>query len=194
MRSLSSKISLSGIVCSLCIGGFFALIPSAKAAEQISFRVSGAERSVAVADLRKLVNTGEQSDTLRGLLASAGVDSNMVREYLGMPIDLKRFDLNVVLVDKLLNSYLVDLLLQDLGKAVRSPGGESGSVEAIKAAVIAAIADDNKISVIEVLEKYPTEMIVEVDRLIQIKERVSKDYANLAQPFGKILRKLKTST
>ncbi len=193
MRSLSSKISLSGIICSLCVGGFFALIPSAKAAEQISFRVSGAERSVAVADLRKLVNTGEQSDTLRGLLGTAGVDVNVVRGYLGMSIDLKRFDINVVLVDKFLNSYLIDLLLLDLGKAVRSPGGESGSVEAIKSAIIGAVADDNKISVIEFLEKYPTEMIVEVDRLMQIQQRVSKDYANLAEPFAKILPRLQMS-
>jgi hypothetical protein len=191
MRSPILKNSLSKFLFSISIG-FFAYLPNANAAEQISFRISGAERSVAVADLRKLVNTGEKSDVVGGLLANANIDPNLVRGYLGMSIDLKQYDVDVVLADKFLSSYLVDLLLQDLGKTLRSPSTNSESGAAIKSAIIASIADDNTISLIEFIEKYPTELVVEVDRLIQLQERISKDYANLAEPFAKLMQKLQT--
>jgi len=83
------------------------------------------------------------------------------------------------------------LVLQDLGKALRSPS-ESSSVPAIKSAIIGAIADDNQISVIEFLEKYPTDMIVEVERLIQIQAKVTQDYNNLAEPVALILQRIQT--
>jgi len=189
MRSLLSKIS-SALLGSIFIG-ICAYIPAANAAEQISFRVSGFERSLAVADLRKLIDVGEQSDVLSGLLSVAGVDPNRVRGYLGMSIDLKQFDLDVSLVDKFLNSYLIDLLLLDLGKFLHPPGViDSNSAGAIKAAVIASLADDNKISIIEFLEKYPTEIVVEVDTLSKIQERLNRDYANLAEPFAKLIQRL----
>jgi hypothetical protein len=189
MRSPILKTSLSKFLFSICLG-LFSYLPSANAAEQISFRVSGAERSVAVADLRKLVNTGEKSDVVGGLLANANIDPNLVRGYLGLSIDLKQYDINVVLVDKFLNSYLVELLLQDLGKSLHPPSTDSASVAAIKAAIINALADDNKISLIEFIEKYPTELVIEVDRLAQLQERVRTDYANLAQPFSKLMQRL----
>ncbi len=190
MRSHSIKTTIVQILCSVCIG-LFSYLPNANAADQLSFRASGAERSLPVADLRKFVNTGEQSDMLRGLLEVAGVDPNLVRGYLGMTIDLKQYDVNITLVDKFLNSYFIDLVLQDLGKALRSPS-ESSSVPAIKSAIIGAIADDNQISVIEFLEKYPTEMIVEVERLIQIQAKVTQDYNNLAEPVALILQRIQT--
>ncbi|AFY72559.1 Alpha/beta hydrolase of unknown function (DUF1400) [Synechococcus sp. PCC 7502] len=189
MRSPSIKTALSQVLFSICIG-IFSYLPNANAAEQISFRASGGERSLPVADLRKLVNTGEQSDLLSGLLATAKLDPNLVRGYLGVTIDIKQYDLNLVVVDKFLNSYLIELLLQDLGQALRPPGTDSASVEAIKAAIIASLADDNKISVIEFLEKYPTDIIIEVDRLTQIQARLAKDYTNLAEPLARLLQRL----
>jgi hypothetical protein len=189
MRSLLSKIS-SGLFGSICIG-MFACIPIANAAEQISFRVSGFERSLAVADLRKLVNTGEVSDTLRGLLGNAGVNPDVARGYLATSIDLKQYEIDVTVVDKFLNSYLVDLLLQDLGKSLRPPGTDSVSVGAIKSAIIGSVADDGKISAIKFFEKYPTELIIEVEGLSRIQDRLSKDYVNLAQPFAKLLQQLR---
>ncbi len=188
MRSLSIKTIASQVICSFFIA-LGAYLPVANAAEQVSFRISGAERSVAVADLRKLVNTGEQSEVVGGLFGTARIDPNMVRGYLGLTIDLKQYGLDIVVVDKFLNSYLMELLLEDLAKALRSPSAE-GSVSAIKAAIIGSLADDNQISVIEFLEKYPTEMIIEVDRISRIQERISKDYANLAEPFARIMQGL----
>jgi hypothetical protein len=188
----SSKNSLCKFLFPLCLG-FFSYLPNVSAAEQISFRIYGAERSVAVADLRKLVNTGEKSDVVGGLLAAASIDPNIVRGYLGLSFDLKQFDIDVVLVDKFLSSYLVELLLQDLGKSLHPPGTDSASVEAIKGAILNSVSDDNKISLIEFLEKYPTELVIEVDRLAQLQERVKKDYANLAEPFAKLIQRLPKS-
>lgn len=188
MRSLIRQIF--PLVC--CFGLFSLTTSGARAAEQISIRASGFERTVAVADLRRLVNTGELSDTLRGLLQTASLDANLVRGYLGASFDLRPFELNVTIIDKLLNSYLMELLLEDLAKSLRSPG-DSGSVAAIKSAIIAGVADDSQISAIEFLEKYPTEMIVEVERLAQIQQRISRDYSDLAAPFGKLVQRLLTS-
>jgi len=188
MRSLLSKI-LSGLG-SISIG-ICAYIPAANAAEQISIRASGFERSVAVADLRKLVNSGELSETLRGLLGTAGLNPDVARGYLAMSIDLKQYEVDVTLVDKFLNSYLVELLLQDLGKSLRPPGAESASVGAIKSAIVGSVADDGKISAIEFFEKYPTELIIEVEGLSRVQDRLSKDYVNLAQPLARLLQQLR---
>ncbi len=186
--SVNFSAKISGFLCSLCVG-LFASFPAVNAAEQVSLRASGFERSLAVADLRKLADTGEQSDVLSGLLATARLDPNQVRGYLALSIDIKQFDVDITLVDKFLNSYFVELFLQDIGKSLRGPGGESGA-SAIKAAIINSLADDNKISAIEFIEKYPTEMVVEIEGLTRTQERVRKDYASLAGPFSKILQRL----
>lgn len=192
LKALYSRFLFSALgIGSLAIGLVSGLsVSSAEAAEQLSFRASGAERSLAVADLRKLVNTGETSDTLRGLLDTARLDLNVVRGYLNVSIDIKQYDLDVTVVDKLLNSYLVELLLQDIGKSLRPPGTDSASVGAIKSAIIAAVADDGKISAIEFFEKYPTDLIIEVNGLTGILDRVNKDYANLSAPLQKLLQAL----
>ncbi len=186
---LSSILGIGSLGIWLFFSGFL-FVPNANAAEQLSFRASGGERSLAVADLRKLVNTGELSDTLRGLLDTAKLDPNVVRGYLGASIDIKQYDLNITLVDKFLNSYVMELLLQDIGKSFRPPGTDSASVGAIKSAIIASVADDGKLSAIEFFEKYPTDLIIEVNGLNGILDRVSKDYANLAEPLQKLLQRL----
>ena len=141
MRSLIRQIF--PVVC-YC-AGLFSLVPTVQAAEQISIRAGGFERTLAVAELRRLVNTGELSGGDYFKL------SILILIWCGVScsLDLKSFDLNVTLIDKLLNSYLMDLLLQDLAKSLRSPGGESSSVAALKSAIIASVADDNQISAIE---------------------------------------------
>ena len=78
MRSPIFNTYLCRFVFPICIG-LFSYLPNANDAEQISFRISGAERSVAVADLRKLVNTGEKSDVLAELLAAASIDPNLIQ-------------------------------------------------------------------------------------------------------------------
>jgi hypothetical protein len=186
---LSSILGIGCLGIGLVSSGYL-FVPNANAAEQLSFRVSGGERSLAVADLRKLVNTGESSDTLKGLLDSAKLDPNVARGYLAASIDIKQYDLDVTVVDKFLNSYLIELLLQDIGKSIRPPGTDSASVGAIKSAIIASVADDSKISAIEFLEKYPTDLIIEVNGLTGILDRVSKDYANLAAPLQKFLQRV----
>jgi hypothetical protein len=187
-----SKFSLSSFFSSLlttaCLGLVFSL-PS-NAATQISIRAFGAERSIAVADLRRLASASELSDTLSGLFALAQLDPNTFRNYLSMSIDVKEYGIDLTTVDKFLNSYIVNLLLLDLGKSLRPPSDSpAAATNAIKSAIIAAIADDNKISLIEFIEKYPTEMIVEVEGLVRIQNRVSQDYANLAVPFGMIMQR-----
>jgi len=185
--------SVLKLLCGALIGvgmGLCSHLPSANAAEKIIIRFSAIEQAISVPELKKFAETGEQSNTIRAILEQVKLNPELMRAALGSSIDIKQYDLDLVLVDRLLNSYVAEIFLQEFGKSFHPPRTEAASVQALRSTVIAAIADDNKISAIEFLEKYPTDLVMEGELVTAAYQRFSKDVQDLSQPLGRLLQKL----
>jgi hypothetical protein len=74
-------------------------------------------------------------------------------------------DLDGVSLSRTLNSLPGEILLDQVGKIIRTRSGRA-SREALRAALVNSALSDDQITLIEVIENYPTdEVYVEGDRL-----------------------------
>jgi len=162
----------------------------ADAAEKITIRYSPIEQAIEIKELRTFADTGAQSTTIRTVLEQTKLEPENVRKLLGTTFDLKQYDLNVVLVEKVLNSFVVEIFLQELVQSIRPLRTEAGSLPAMRSAIVNSVADDSKISAIEFLEKYPTELLIDGNQLNQIAGRVLKDIKELQAPMERVFKKI----
>lgn len=153
---MQGRCAVRGVVRGVAVGlallgvGAVGLPAPAAAAESVVVNFGPLSRSFAVAELRTLAETGEASQKLRWYLNAAGVEPATLRSLLTqeapLPLDL---------ADQILNSLPGEFGLYQLGQII-SPSGKGASLQAMRAAVVLSAADDNRISMLEVLENYPT--------------------------------------
>jgi hypothetical protein len=124
------------------------------AAERVVLKYSILRQSVSVAELTTLAETGETSRSLRRYLRLAGKQPEEVRQTL-----TEEAEVNVILVDRGLNNPVGDRVLDQIGEAIYPPSGEA-SREALRSALVLSASDDNRISLIEVIQNYPTDEVV----------------------------------
>jgi hypothetical protein len=162
------------------------LSPSALAAERVVLRYRVIERSVSVEDLTTFVETGETTRQLRSYFRLSGQDPERIRRALSNEVDV-----DVVPLDRVLNSFLGDAILDQMGDFVHTPSGEADR-EAMRSALILSASDDNRISLIEVIQNYPTrEMHVNGNRIVatyrqiaNIQETVTNALERIGWPWG----------
>lgn len=124
--------------------------------------------SITIGELATFAETGELSRGWRNYLKIAGVSQDELRTALTSPIAA-----DLLTLDKLLNTMPGEFLLYQVGKVVQTPQG-SASIEALRAAVILAVADDNKLTMLELLQNYPTSQIqVNGIRLARVGKRLN---------------------
>lgn len=124
--------------------------------------------SITIGELTTFAETGELSRGWRNYLKIAGVSQDELRTALTSPIAA-----DLLALDKLLNTMPGEFLLYQVGKVVQTPQG-SASIEALRAAVILAVADDNKLTMLELLQNYPTSQIqVNGIRLARVGKRLN---------------------
>ncbi|MES1021950.1 alpha/beta hydrolase [Gloeocapsa sp. BRSZ] len=134
-------------------------IPVANAAERVVLRYRIFRQSLSVAELAQFAETGELSRSLRSNLARAGQDPATVRRYLTEPVKV-----NPVFLDRLLNSPVGNALLDEISQVIYTPSRRADR-QALRAALVLS-ARDGQVSLIEVLQNYPTrEVQVDGDRL-----------------------------
>lgn len=175
------KLSLVPVVCSLAIfsGSMNAcnrksqeasiasspqMSPSSK---RITFIVGIFSRSVTVEQVRSFVKSGSESEEVASLLRAGKLDTAVVRSQLG-----KVYELDLIQMDKILNSQIGVALLTRLGEAIHPQSSKSAAVQAIRSAIILALADDNKLSPLEILNHLPVDMDVEVNQLLKLKDEL----------------------
>jgi len=166
LRSLGSGSLLSLTVLGLAVLGLAVLelpiAPSpAFASEQVVLKYQIFRRSISVADLTEFAKTGKASRPLRTYLRMSGQDPDKVRETLTKPVDV-----NLVTLDRVLNSFLGDLALGQLSQYIYTSSRKEDS-KAIRAALVLSASGDNQVSILEVLQNYPTqEVILDGDKII----------------------------
>ena len=133
---------------------------SAIAADQVVLKYRIFRESISVEELSTFAETGELSKSLRINLALARQDPIAVRRYLTEPVKV-----NVVLLDRLLNSPVGNLILNEVTEVVHTPSGKADR-QALRSALVISASRDSNISLIEIIQNYPTQVVqVEGDRL-----------------------------
>ncbi len=140
--------------------------PSAEAAERVVFQYRGLERAIAVADLNTLAETGEAPRSLRPFLRLANQEPSQVQQTLTRSIPM-----SPVLLDRVLNSPIGSLVLDELTPIIHTPGNRADR-PALRSALVLSAADDQAVSLLEILQNYPTQD-VEVD-VVRLGEAVVK--------------------
>ena len=134
--------------------------PLTAAAGRVMWKYKIFQGSIATADLTTLAETGETPRRLRRLMRMSGQDPERVRQILTEPISI-----NLVTLDRILNSPVGDVVLGQLSNYIHSPG-RTADTQAMRSALIMSASQDNQLSLMEVIQNYPTAaIVVEGDQL-----------------------------
>ncbi|RZM82447.1 alpha/beta hydrolase [Leptolyngbya iicbica] len=153
---------LAGVLASLLGQGTAAI-----AAEKIVLTYGPISMRVPITELEGLAETGEASGQLEQLLKLANQEPTSVQTTLTDPVPV-----NLTVLDLALNSLPGEWALDQVGEIIH-PASGAGSRQALRSALIAAAADDNEITLLEVMQAYPTpELMVRGDRLLETYNRL----------------------
>jgi hypothetical protein len=147
---------------------------SAIAAEKIVLKYGPLAQSIKITDLENFINTGETTPTLATMLRISKQSGDTLRGLMSLELGVK-----VLTLDRVLNSKQGEDALVELGKTLRTRS-RFESDKALRAALILAAADNGKLSLIEILKKYPTsEINVEVANIGATVEKLKGLTGNL---------------
>ncbi|HEY9700248.1 MAG TPA: alpha/beta hydrolase [Trichocoleus sp.] len=128
----------------------FLPIAPAVAADQLVVTYGPLGRSIPIQDLRNLAETGKTTRQLRWYLNVANLDAETLQEVL-----TKEVQINQQLIDRVTYSLPGEFLLHQAGNTIHTRS-ERANIQALRAALLLSTSGDNKISLLEFLEQYPT--------------------------------------
>ncbi|MBD1931026.1 alpha/beta hydrolase [Funiculus sociatus] len=156
------------LVCLAAVAGVWLFATPADAAESVVLKYSILRESISVPELTTFVETGELSPALRAYLAMAGKNPEELRKVLTQEIKV-----NALFLDKVLNNPLGEIALTQVSDVIHT--GSGANVQALRGALMSSALPNNKITLIEVLQNYPTpEVHVEGDRLADVYKQVRR--------------------
>lgn len=152
--------SLGGVLVFITSVSSLVWVGNAQAAEQVVLKYRIFRQSLSVEELTTFAETGDVSDSLRLKLALGRQNPALIRQYLTTPVKV-----NPVLLDRVLNNPAGNVLLDEISQTIHTPSRRADR-QALRAALILSASDDRQLSLIEVLQNYPTSQVeVEGDRL-----------------------------
>lgn len=158
MKDWRWQMGTKSIMAGLMLGG---MASPAIAAERVVFSYLTFERSIAVEDLVTFAESGELSDDLEGYINQTGKEPEEIQRALNRPVPVR-----ATLLDRTLNTFLGELLLDEVGTFVRT-SSDTANREALRAALVLSASDDDQVSLIEFIQNYPTEEVhIEGDRVV----------------------------
>ncbi|MEJ1929366.1 alpha/beta hydrolase [Nostoc sp. NIES-2111] len=137
------------------------------AAETVVLEYKIFRESIAVDELSTFARTGKLSNSLRINLALARKEPWVIRQYLTTPVKV-----SPVLLDRALNSPVGNIILDELSQVIHTPSRRADR-QALRSALVLSAVSDRQVTLIEVIENYPTQN-VEVDG-----ERLESAYRQL---------------
>lgn len=171
----ASLISLG----SLLLGTAAIMLASSQpshAAERLYFTYGPLGRSLAIEELRDFAETGEPSRQLRWYLNVANLEPERFRTVL-----TKEVPLGLQFIDRVTYSLPGEFALFQLGQVVHTRSRQA-NIQALRSSLILSVSEDNRLTLLEFLENYPTEGIyVDGVALARVTNKV-KDVVNDIEP------------
>lgn len=151
-------------------GALVFLTPSrASSSEKVIFTDSGLSQSVSLEELQDFADTGKVSPALNTLLKHGKQNPFVMRWILR-----QEFPANNKLISDLLNTVPGEYVLSQTGNVVSSKT-EIANVTALRGALVTSASDNNLISLMELLENYPTqEVYVNGKILVKLRENFAQ--------------------
>lgn len=147
--------------------GAFSYSTPADAAESVVLKYNILRESVSVPELSNFAKTGELSNSLQTYLRLAKREPEELRRVLR-----QEFNVNPIFLYQLLNSRIGEVMLDQVSEVVHTPTNRANR-ESLRGALVSSALSDGKITLIEVLENYPTpEVHVEGDRLVEVAGKI----------------------
>ncbi|HEY9799894.1 MAG TPA: alpha/beta hydrolase [Leptolyngbyaceae cyanobacterium] len=116
--------------------------------------------SIAVDELSTFARTGKLSNSLRINLALARKEPQVIRQYLTTPVKV-----SPVFLDRVLNSPVGGIILDELSQVIHTPSRRADR-QALRSALVLSAVGDEQVSLIEIIENYPTPYVkVDGERL-----------------------------
>lgn len=169
IATLRGRLSASAAAATLGLG-LIGASPAALAAEQVVF-VSGAfRRSIPVADMEHLAQTGQARGLLADVMALGKQKPAEVAKLLNQPLSLP-----LVLTSRLLSTRIGEAILARVATIVYPLKASSAGVPALKAGVINGLVSGNgSLTAVGFLKAYPNdEMEISIPALLQIMSKAS---------------------
>ncbi len=142
------------------------------AAETLVVTYGGFQASFDVADLEHLSATGEAPDSMQFYLGLANLEPEALQALLIQP-----FNVNVEFIEDMLAASSGQSLLNKVTQVLHTESG-AGSESALRAALIHSTVDDGQLSLLEVLQNYPTDWVYLNGRnLIKLTEEIETLHA-----------------
>ncbi len=157
LSQLFLKISLIWLGLSVIMG---VNTRSVLAAEEIIFTHGVASQSVAIEDLEKFAATGEMSSSLEFLFDFSQQNPQVARYILNQQLPAE-----TILIANLLNSTPGEFLLGETSQIVHSRS-KRANVQALRGSIVQSASDDNRVSLLEILQNYPTQQVYVDGRLL----------------------------
>lgn len=168
----------TGIVVFVSGMAIFSSPNGALASEEIIFKYGAATQSVSISELQTFAETGETSSSLDFLLSFGDQNPHMIRWIL-----MQQFPADTNLIYDLLNTAPGEYVLTQTSNVVGSKS-ERANVKALRGALVTSASDDKVISLIELLENYPTQKVY-VDGKILAKAR--RNLSNFIEETNKYI-------
>ena len=161
--SLRRCCFLMSVVMGLSIG----LPTETIAADNIVVKYGWLNESISVEELKTFSETGETSPKLDFYLQASKQNPNKVRRMLNKPIPV-----DGVMLSEVLNNRFGGMILNSFSDIITTPS-KRASKESLRGALVTSALDNNDISIMEVLENYPTsEVHLQGDRLADTYEQI----------------------
>lgn len=150
----------------------------AQAASKITMIIGPLNRSITLAELETLANKNESAGDLKTVLGIAKQSNEQAGKFLQ-----QEFPFGLIQADRLLNSQAGVALLDRISKIIAPRTSNKMGTQALRSAIILSLADDGKMTPLELVRKYPTEVRVNIDELLKASKEF-KDIPSLIQGFG----------
>jgi Alpha/beta hydrolase of unknown function (DUF1400) len=152
-----------------------------RAAETVILKYGILRESLTVPELTTFAETGAMSAGLQAHLKLAHQSPEVVQKYLTQTVRI-----NPILLDRALNSPVGNLILDEVSQAVKTPAGAADR-QALRGALILSAQPDSNISILEVLQNYPTQdVLIDGDHLVQTYNQLNILAKRLQNPLGGI--------
>lgn len=153
------------------------------AAKHVVFKYKILQESVSVPELTTFAQTGQASPNLQAYFRLSRQRPDTTRQTLTRPIKV-----DPILLDRVLNSPVGNTVLDQVGQAIQTPKG-GAERQALRAALTLSASDDGSLSILEILQRYPTEeVIVDGDRIEGAYRRLNDLADRLRNPLNRIFR------